>query len=786
MKLVDAGIAGARSLAPHNISWQDLGLAMPWPSLIQLLAPETQPRPIQIAALHTHHLLQSRRNAIISAPTNSGKSLVGLLFLLNAIRAGQRAVLLEPLRALAREKADELLSVLPALSASLGYPLTLTVSTGDYRLDEETLAAPPPNRGELIIATPERLEAIFRNPAYGAWLSSIGALCVDEAHLLSTPHRGPTLEHLITAFLCLDAPPRLALLSATLGDTTRAQEWLAPCDLIQTQGRYPQLQKQIIALDEGEDANTVVLTLAQTILAEPTANLLLFVYQTKSAELLATKLNGILQLGENAALAFHAQLSTSERQRIQHAFRTGHCRCLVTTTALSLGVNLPATHVLIRDNTFPGIGRLNTGELLQMMGRAGRGEQAGQAMVLVRPGDRWSVNELQAALCHEQLADFTSALVQPPATMRQETPANLALIEIVATRVAAHLARQPEGGTTDATIRAFFQRSLGGTAFVAQVPAALQWLMDPLRVLAYQDEQGRYQLTVLGHKATRAIFPLTMASGIAQLIRDLLTIDPADQLLARWQPLDTLLLFSLLHERTPTLRPYSAALVDQVDSWMERSPAHTSLLYTEWLRGNKAHSRAEELFGSLGIAPPPQTKPAKEWAHRTAYGALLNAIILYERGQGTTQEELGRQWRLANLAGIEERWRDDCLWLLSGLTQLLDLRCFFYHLKEACHADKERILTVKRRLRQMARHCYQLQTELKYCSPLGSFLHSLRQSLAQREGAVIGIQSIRQLEQAGINTPLLLATLTVEELTKLGLRRDFAKQVHGYLRRRLL
>ena len=65
-------------------------------------------------------------------------------------------------------------------------------------------------------------------------------------------------------------------------------------------------------------------------------------------------------------------------------------------------------------------------------------------------------------------------------------------------------------------------------------------------------------------------------------------------------------------------------------------------------------------------------------------------------------------------------------------------------------------------------------------------MHSLRQSLAQREGAVIGIQSIRQLEQAGINTPLLLATLTVEELTKLGLRRDFAKQVHGYLRRRLL
>lgn len=535
-------------------------------------------------------------------------------------------------------------------------------------------------------------------------------------------------------------------------------------------------------LDAEEDANTVVQVYAQQVLAEPATNLLIFVYQTKSAERLAA------MIGKEtgcSALACHAQMSSSARQEAQAAFRGGGCRCLITTTALSLGVNLPATHVLIRDNTFPGVGRLSAGDLLQMMGRAGRGDTPGVATVLVRPTDQWRVEELTNVLQEERVADLTSALATL-SSKRRHTDENPTDIEIVANRVAAHLARQPEQGVTQEVIRTFFLRSLGGAHVAAQIPGALQWLTDPMRVLAYQDEQERYHLTVLGRKAARTILPLPMVAGIAQLVRDLLTIDPTDALLTQWQPLDTLFLLNLLHERTPTLRPYSAALVEQIDSWMERSPAHHSLLYREWLRGAPAHSRAEEVLGSLGVTAPERTKSKETWAHRVSYGALLNSIILYERGQGVSQEELTRQWRLNNLAGVEERWRDDCLWLLSGLTQILDLRAFFYHLKESCQADTERIRQIKRLLRRMVRQCYQLQTELRYCSPLGAFLYSIRHAMTQQEKAVIGIQSIRRLEEAGITSPQALAQLTVEDLVGIGLRQAFARQIHTYLRRRLL
>src|SRR5262249_22219696 len=154
-----------------------------------------------------------------------GKSLLGYLLLLDAICQGRRALLLEPLRAVAQEKFDELTCALPRLSAVLDRKISLAITTGDYRLENEMMQSPPPEGGEIVIATPERVEAILRNPDFDAWTNSFGAVVADEAHSLSSPRRGPTLEFVLTSFLVAKAPPRLALLSATIGDATAAVRW---------------------------------------------------------------------------------------------------------------------------------------------------------------------------------------------------------------------------------------------------------------------------------------------------------------------------------------------------------------------------------------------------------------------------------------------------------------------------------------------------------------------------------------------------------------------------------
>ena len=125
----------------------------------------------------------------------------------------------------------------------------------------------------------------------------------------------------------------------------------------------------------------------------------------------------------------------------------------------------------------------------------------------------------------------------------------------------------------------------GGAAVSRVVEGALAWLSDPSRVLAHRGDDGRYRLTSLGVEAVRSTLPLSVAAGVGQLVRDLLSVDPSNQGLAKWRPLDHLIRLGLLSERSPTLRPFSEDLATQIDAWMESTPGRVPVLYREWLAG---------------------------------------------------------------------------------------------------------------------------------------------------------------------------------------------------------
>ena len=84
------------------------------------------------------------------------------------------------------------------------------------------------------------------------------------------------------------------------------------------------------------------------------------------------------------------------------------------------------------------------------------------------------------------------------------------------------------------------------------------------------------------------------------------------------------------------------------------------------------------------------------WCRWKAYLGVLRAIMLRERSKGLTLEEISRRWKVESLAGIEEAWRDDRLWLLNALGGICDLRCFYHHLRAECGASEDRVLRVKR------------------------------------------------------------------------------------------
>jgi len=154
-----------------------------------------------------------------------------------------------------------------------------------------------------------------------------------------------------------------------------------------------------------------------------------------------------------------------------------------------------------------------------------------------------------------------------------------------------------------------------------------------------------------------------------------------------------------------------------------------------------------------------------------------------QRGSGASNESLERQFGIKNFEGVEEQWRDTSLWLLLGLTRILDIKCFFYHLKENCHAEVERIQKVKRLIGTMRRDVMDLQEQIKYCSALGPFLRELKRSAGSRSG--VGIQSIRRLEDSGVKSFAELRALGLNGIIAQGVRKDIAKQIALFARKRM-
>ena len=756
---------------PEVVAWESLKISREWSDLIVGLAPRTSPSEIQQICLRDYRMLESRRNLIVSAPTNSGKSLVGYLFLLDALRRGKRVLLMEPFRALAQEKYEELVDHRMEIEKFLGRKFALQISTGDYALNEETLSSPPPADGELVIATPERIEVILRHPKYDGWIDGVSAICVDEAHLISDPKRGGSLEFVMASFLSRQSPPRMLLLSATLGNTEKALRWLDPCDLASSSMRWPPLKREILGLEGEETPDGMIYTLAQGIFSTEGTSLMVFVYRKADTIKLANFLEQKLGI---PVLPYHSNMSLSRKEEIRKAYKSGLCRCLVTTTALGTGINLPSTHLIIRDTTFFPEGKITPSQLHQMMGRAGRGEREGHSYVILRPKDGWNITEIEKALVKEPLPELSSGLLISKSTKSGNTDRTQ---EPTSRLILSLLCRSGENGLTKAQLEKFATSLLAGEELAPGLDEGLKWLREPGMLLAYErKEDGVLLPTSLGRASALGGLPPSIAASIGRLLRDLLSIDENLSIMSSICGLDILLLAELLTERSFIGGQYSKSLGDQVDNWMERSP-DKSTFFNQWIRSSEGSSRADELFGSLGLT---EGKISSDSCRKQGYLKMRNAVVLWMRGQGVSWLDITRRWGVEAGDVSEDEWVRSRSWLISGLAEAMDIRCFYFHLKEECGASDVKIMKVKNIFRRLRAECFQNLARLKYCSPLGPLL--VRMKFAGRKG--VGTTTIEKLESAGLVTPQAISELTDEKIKELKIDLKRINVIRSYLQRK--
>ena len=168
--------------------------------------------------------LNAGKSVVVSAPTGSGKTVVGEYALHRALARGCRAFYTTPLKALSNQKLRDFQATFGAQQVGL--------LTGDRSFNRE---AP------ILVMTTE----IFRNILYGTLIGDVGTslagvevVILDECHYMNDPQRGTVWEEAV-----IYCPPQIQLvaLSATIANAQHLTDWIGwvhgPTQLVASQWR---------------------------------------------------------------------------------------------------------------------------------------------------------------------------------------------------------------------------------------------------------------------------------------------------------------------------------------------------------------------------------------------------------------------------------------------------------------------------------------------------------------------------------------------------------------------
>jgi len=495
---------------------------------------------LQIDAINDFKLLEGD-HLVVSAPTSSGKTMIGELAALKGVLDRKRSFFLLPLKALVNDK----FRYFNRTYGSFG--LRVIRATGESTSDDIL----PLLRGQydICLMTYEKFAALALGTPH--ILDQVGSIVIDEVQMIADEGRGVNLEFILTLLKMRrrqGAEPQLIALSAVIGDTNGLERWLGarllkrterpiPLDegIVRANGSFhfissdtgkedviqsvqPEMRKgssqdliiplvrklvqegkRVIVFRETRGAARGCALYLATSLGLPPAQLVLDMLPTGDPSLATNRLREALAGG----VAFHiSDLEPEERSLIEEQFRANPSalRVIVATTTLAMGVNTPAEAVVIAGLEHPGEKPYSIAEYKNIVGRAGRlglSDRGVSYLITIDPREEhhaWShyVQGIPEDLKSQFLTDSTD-------------PRSLIIRVLVAAR------RSGSGLTTEGIVE-FLEESFG---VFQQKQSSSQWnwnraqLVEALNnLLSHKlvelDQGGNYRLTELGKLAGTA------------------------------------------------------------------------------------------------------------------------------------------------------------------------------------------------------------------------------------------------------------------------------------------
>ncbi len=325
----------------------------------------------------------SGRNTLVIAPTGTGKTYAALLPVLDlflSARATERSrgisiLYVTPLRALNRD----LLRRLSEMGREID--IDIQVRHGDTPPSRRALQAKFPP--DMLITTPETLQAILPGKRMRVHLKSVRWVIVDEIHELVTDKRGVQLSVALERLQEITGKlfQRIGL-SATIGDVESVANFLGAEQDVQVI-KSADLKRLQVGIEYLTPSKTDVEKAAE--LGVPSASVarvrrmcqmitehkscLVFTNTREHAEALGAQIQAICT--GIPVKVHHGSLSREVREEVEESFQQGTTRGVVCTSSLELGIDVGSVDFIIQY-----MSPRQATRLIQRIGRSGHRVEA--------------------------------------------------------------------------------------------------------------------------------------------------------------------------------------------------------------------------------------------------------------------------------------------------------------------------------------------------------------------------------------------------------------------------
>ncbi len=334
--------------------------------------------PSDIQRIAIPPILQGK-NVLVIAPTGTGKTLASILPIFNMFleqrsageTKGVSILYVTPLRALNRDIVRRL--------SEIGRELDIKVQVrhGDTPTSTRVMQAKSPP--EMLVTTPETLQAILPGRRMREHLKGVRWVVVDEIHELATDERGVQLSLALERLRHLTGRDFQRIgLSATVGEEGKVGQFLVGTErpvIVAKSEELKEFDVQIAYIPPGsedsKDSDKFGLpptTIARAkeiarIISEKRSTLV-FTNTREQAEAIGSQLHVLAP--SLPVRVHHGSLSREIREEVEKGFQDGSVKGVICTSSLELGIDVGSVDFIVQCMS----PRMAT-RLIQRIGRSG-------------------------------------------------------------------------------------------------------------------------------------------------------------------------------------------------------------------------------------------------------------------------------------------------------------------------------------------------------------------------------------------------------------------------------